>query len=121
MPVIVFDEDEETEESIIAQSDKSLSNSVISQGLIKLLNTSATSCPKKILCDSNNKKYPVQSYADLRWHRQHHDKSYSERFFVIDSVEAFVILGNGAFLQNRGSDVNIIGLEQQTQGNVTSS
>ena len=118
MPIILFTDSEETEKPIDAESDKDMPKSVISLGLVKLLRTRETACSQTTIKGSSSKAFTVRSFVDLRWHKKLCDKSYLERFYVVDSRDLFVVLGRDTFVQDQGSMIKTLGLERQTDGKV---
>lgn len=118
----VFPEREESEHddgSITAQSDISLSFSIISKGMLKRLGVNYEPYTKEKVKDARGVQHIPIGKVELRWHKHELGKSHPEIFYVVDSMTELVILGRTAFAkttQATGGSVQPIGLQQQTAG-----
>ena len=106
--IVVFPEKVEYETfdgAIQARMDRSLQYSVISTGMLSRFPLQYTPCPPKPAQDSKGTNHKPIGTAELRWHRKNGAKSYSETFYVVESVTPFVILGAPSLVHGSQSTV----------------
>lgn len=107
--------------SIKAQTEETLSYSIISKGMLAKVRVNYTPCHQDPVRDSMNTVHSPVGKVELRWYKKGKGKSHAEPFYVVDRPQPLVILGATAFVDKNipaGKEIHPIGLKEQTAGNV---
>ena len=110
--------------SVRAQPDVELEISIISRSLLDRLGVTYRSCHEELIQDSKKRFHSPIGRLELRWHQRDKAKSFLETFFVVESVDSFVILGASAISKAKqcmACDIHTLGLKKQTAGMTSDS
>ena len=97
--------------------DTSLTVSLVSRALVKDLGSKIRTCNEISTKDGSNRLYTSTEYAKLGWHKVGGAKVFEETFYILNKLEAPVMLGRTAQGGNASSsNIKVIGLEAQSSG-----
>lgn len=97
--------------------DKYLQACLISKTLVHRLGARYEAVPKSSVTDSTGRTHAVIGKVELRWHRRESSRSHLQMFSVVNALSTDVILGASALPRGKESDVHMLGVTKQTEGN----